>query len=189
MGFLDELNANSKTRTEFEAEQLKQKSIEEKRYKLEQENIERAKIIEFEKNLELFIKIIKNVCLKAASQGIYVEKSNRKIINGKLAIREARDRDGDYIGVEYYCNAYILKKRHLFKDDEYNNVNESVTFILTKGECDAGMLRLSKGIWDSEKEKYQEILIDFIKGQISEISFGKRELGLSQFYIPFSVAF
>lgn len=132
VGFLDELHSNAKTRSEFEKEQLNQKIIEEKMHNIELQNAENARIMEFKQNLQPFIEIIKDVCLKASQQGIYINKENRRIINGYIFINEVSDKDGDQIGIRYSCNAYTLKKRHIFNEDEYNIVADGMTFTTNK---------------------------------------------------------
>lgn len=139
-----------------------------------------------QKNLEPFIQIIKDVCIKASQQGVYIDKDNRRIINGYIYIFEARDRDGDYVGTRYSCNAYTLKKRHLFKEDEYNIIVDS---------CSTGA-NITRYLFI--REKYQKLFLDIIKEQISEISLGKErythiipghgEQGVS-FARAFSIAF
>lgn len=169
MGFLDELNSNAKTRAEFEKEQSNQRKIEEKRREIEVQNSEKAKIIEYKKNLEPFIEIIKNVCLQASQQGIYTKKNNQNIIEGYIYIFEPRDRDGDSMGITYVCNAYTLKKKHMFKEHEYNIVSNGMNANMNKYAP-----LLSFKYYDSRK-KYEKVFLDFIKEQIPEISLGKEQ--------------
>lgn len=177
VGFLDELNSNAKTRVDFEKEQSNQRKIEKKMREIEAQNIEKARIIEYKQNLEPFIEIIKNVCLQASQQGIYINKDNRKIIEGYIYIFKPHDRDGDSMGITYVCNAYTLKKRHVFKEDEYNVVSNGMNFDVNKYGSGMQLLNFYETYFKNYdyRNKYQKIFLDFIKEQIPDISLGKEQ--------------
>lgn len=163
MGFLDELNSNAKTRTEFEKEQSNQRKIEEKNREIKLQNDEKMRIIEFKKNLEPFIKIIKDVCIKASSQGVYKLKGDKKLIRGYISVTKVCDSDYDYRWVSYNCRVYTIKKFHITKED---NIiwGDSVRFDSYSN------MDLLHGC---DKGKYESICLDFVKEKIPEISLGK----------------
>lgn len=156
MGFIDDLRLNAKNSLEI-------KKIQEGIFIDEQ-----SRKIEFKKSILPFIDVIREVCMEASRNAIYISKNDQRIIKGYICIYQFVDGCGDW-RVEYLCNAYKVEKKHIFSKDEYHEIIKTIT------------LSHPANSYCSEY-KYQKLLLDFITEQIPEIFF--ENINTAKTYIP-----
>lgn len=124
--------------------------------------------IEFKKSILPFIDVIREVCVEASRNAVYISKNDQRIINGYICIYRFVDGPGDW-RTEYLCNAYRLKKKHIFSKDEYHAITRAITLS-------------SRANSYCSEYKYQKLFLDFITEQIPEILF--ENINGSKTYIP-----